>query len=210
MRVTRPYELPSMRAISALGVGAAIAVFTAIALLHLVRTVLHYGCEYLVGGEAGFGSWACADGIGYIFPGLSLLLPVFLVSVVGLVLMFALRAGWARRIVLVIGAIVPLTWAFIWTLGSAQLYVGRHPDSLGVWASAILPALSIALGGALVLAAGPIRSVRSDLIVLGLGMGLFVLAAALQPGPIPMFAISAGFGVAATRPMTLPNYVLTQ
>jgi len=51
--VKRPYELPSLRAISALGIGAGIAVLSATSLIHLIRTVLHYGCSYLVGGGGG-------------------------------------------------------------------------------------------------------------------------------------------------------------
>lgn len=186
-----------------------IAVVTAPALMHLVRAVLHYGCDFLVGGEAGDGSWACSDGIGYILPGVSLVVPVFLSAVLAVVLTFTLRGRAARRIVLGLGAVVPLAWAFTWTLAAAQLYVDRHPDSLGVWASAVLPALVIAVGGVVVLAVMPIRSALGDGIVLGVGLALFLAAAALQPGLIPILAVASAFGVAATRPMTTPEYVLT-
>ena len=199
-----------MRAVAALLLGATIAVVTATALMHLVRTVLHYGCDFLVGGEAGDGSWACADAIGYILPGVSLVVPVVLVAVTGVILTFGLRGRSARRIMLGLGAIAPLTWAFLWSLTAAQLYVDRHPDSLGVWVQAVLPALVVALGGVLVLVVTPIRSPLGDGIVLGVGLALCLTSVVLQPGLTPVLAVSAAFGVAATRPMTLPEYVLTQ
>ncbi|CDK00895.1 exported hypothetical protein [Microbacterium sp. C448] len=88
----RRYELPSMRAITALGLGATIATLSATTLMHLVQGVLHYGCEFLIGGEAGTGSWVCSDGIGYLLPGISLVVPIFLAAVLGTVVTFALYA----------------------------------------------------------------------------------------------------------------------
>lgn len=198
-----------MRAIISIALGATVAVLSAPFLMHLVKSVRHYGCEFLVGGEAGDGSWACSDGIGYVLPGVSLVVPVFLAAVVGAVLTFALRGFRARRTALGLSAVAPLAWAFVWTLMAAQQYVDHHPDSIGVWASAILPALLVSLGGVLVLALTPIRSAVGDGIVLGVGLALFLVAAALQPGLIPILAVSAAFAVASTRPMSMPNYVLT-
>lgn len=72
-----------MRAIASIAIGATVAVLSAPFLVHLVKTVLHCGCQFLVGGEAGDGSWVCSDGIGYFLPGVSLVVPVFLAAVVG-------------------------------------------------------------------------------------------------------------------------------
>lgn len=199
-----------MRAITALGLGATIATLSATTLMHLVQGVLHYGCEFLIGGEAGTGSWVCSDGIGYLLPGISLVVPVFLAAVLGTVVTFALRTRLARRIALGLSAVAPLAWAFVWTLSAAKLYVESHPDSIGVWASAVLPALLVSVGGVLVLAVTPIRSAVGDGTVLGVGLALFIVSAAMQPGLIPILAVSAAFGVAATRPMTTSMYVLTQ
>ena len=197
-----------MRAITSIATGGVVAVLSAIGLVHLIREVLHYGCEFLVGGEAGDGSWACSDGIGYILPGLSLAVPIFLSSVVGTIATFALRGRHARRVVLGLTAATPIAWAFVWTLMAAQQYVDQHPDSYGVWRSAVLPAVLVALIGVLVLAVTPIRSAAADHTVLSVGLVLLLVAAVLQPGLIPVLAVAAGFGAGATRPMTTPRYVL--
>jgi hypothetical protein len=199
-----------MRAITSIATGATVAVLSWPFLIHLIREVLHYGCEFLVGGEAGDGSWACADGIGYIMPGLGLTAPIFLASVVGLVATLTLRGPLARRIALGLSAAAPLAWAFVCTLFAARQYVSFHPDSMGVWMGSVVPALAVSAGGVLVLVVTRIRSARVDGIVIGVGLVLFVVAAALQPGLIPVLAVSAGFGVAATRPITTPHYVLAQ
>lgn len=199
-----------MRAIASIATGTTVAVLSAPFLVHLMKTVLHYGCQFLVGGEAGDGSWVCSDGIGYFLPGVSLVVPVFLAAVVGAVVTFALRDRRARRIALGLSAAAPLIWAFAWTLMAASQYADHHPDSMGVWATAVLPALLLSAGGVLVLAVTPIRSSVADGIVLGVGLALVLVAAALQPGLIPILAVSAGFGVAATHSMTVPAYVLTQ
>ena len=198
-----------MRAITALGLGATIATLPATLLIHLVQSVLHYGCEFLVGGEAATRSWACSDGIGYLLPGISLVVPIFLAAVLGTIVTFALRARLARRVALGLSAAAPLAWAFVWTLSVARFYLDRHPDSIGVWASAVLPALLISVGGVLVLVLTPVRSAVGDGMLLGTGFALFLVVAAVQPGLIPILAVSAAFAVASTRPISVPSYVLT-
>lgn len=196
----RAYDLPSMRALVSIAAGAIVAVLTFPFLMYLVRDVLHYGCELLVGGEAGEGTWACSDGIGYLLPGLSLVVPIFLAAVAGVVVSFALRNPRARRVSFGVSAIAPLAWAGGWTLLAADQHAGSHPDSFGVWATTVLPSLLVSAVAVAVLTAAPIRSVRVDLAPFVSGAGLLVLAAVLQPGLIPIMAVSGGFAVAATRP----------
>jgi len=140
---------------------------------------------------------------------------VFLAAVLGVVLTFTFRGQTARRIVFGLSAVAPLMWGSLWTFMAAHLHLDLHPDSLGVWASAVLPALLVALGGVFVLVVTPVRSAIGDGTVLAVGLGLCLTAVVLQPGLTPILAVSAAFGVAATRPTTLPvypprTYVLTQ
>lgn len=195
-----PYEPVSTLAVFALLVGTGLALPGMVVSLALIREVLHIGCTWLVGGEAGDGMWMCADGIGYIGPGLSFGGPLLLGVVAGTAVSLTQRTASRRRWAFAVAALFPLVWTAAWTILATEHHRTLHPDALGVWGRSIMPALLLAaLAVGVLVTAGRGRAASTALRV-SLGGALLFASLVVQPALLPVVSITSGFAVAATRP----------
>lgn len=167
----------------------------------MLREQLHVGCTYGTEGEA-TGAWMCADGIGYIFPGLSLLLASGLPVLIGLLIVLA-DVG-ERRLRLA------LTWlAFISLLlpiGALAIQTVYRVDPLpvgeswpGIWMMRIGIAALLATAGAVLLASArrpvprwiAVALLAGSLVQPGLlfavtACGALLLSARVSPAHLPV------------------------
>jgi hypothetical protein len=173
---------PSSAATGAfLGAGVAVAVVAGPLLLFLVRETFHYGCSWLVGGEAGNGSWTCSDGVGYIAPALGMPLPIAIALIGGAYSLLFLRRRVIRSRMLFFLALVPILSLAVMILYAAGTVARSYPDAYGDWTRLVLPAVVLCLLGTLVLLCLPILGERGGRAGLWAGVALFAVAVVAQP-----------------------------
>ncbi len=167
-------------------------------MMPLLREQLHVNCSWGMLGEAA-GSWMCADGIGYIVPGLGMLLGPALTLFVAAVLA-PFEIAWTPALLRTL-ALVPPLWAGVATAATA-LRVDELPSGqtwFGVWGAHAGSSVALALLGTLVIA---ISSVRGGMLAkagIALGSIFLLTAVALQPGLL--FAVAASVALLAVAPL---------
>lgn len=162
----------------------------------MLREQLHFACTYGTQGEAA-GSWWCADGIGYLLPGVGLVafagLPVLIALVVAI---FAPRARTAFTVL----AFVPMALLAAVLCGFTAFRTDALPAGEtwpGIWwASAGIAGLLALLGTvALVLPLPRIPHIPRIAAIVA-GVGLLLAALILQPG-LACAIIATGANLAA-------------
>lgn len=180
--------------------GGVLAAFFGAAVLGLVRETLHFNCSWDIGGEWGVdGSWACADGIGYLGVAVVLGGMSALLVVVGLIVAIS-RPSRGRSIVFLVLAAISIGWVCWWTFYAATSYSGPRPvgeTGWGLWAVIVLPSVILCTIGLLVGAVGALTLRRWSLVALRCGMGLMIVGTALQLGIGIATFVSAGMLAAA-------------
>ncbi len=155
--------------------GGVLAVFFGFWALGLVRETLHFNCSRGIGGESGpDGTWLCADGIGYLGVAVVLGGMSALLVVIGLLVSVARRSR-GRAVVFLILAAISIAWIGWWTYYAATFYSGPRPageTGLGLWATTVLPSLSVCTIGLLVGIAGALTLRRWSSLALWCGVGL--------------------------------------
>ncbi|MFY9714694.1 MAG: hypothetical protein WAK00_14600 [Microbacterium sp.] len=164
--------------------GGILALVLSTAAVDTLREGIHYGCSYGTMGEA-TGSWACADGIGYIFPGLGLLLGSGLSLLAGMIVALGDLACRTVRRILAALAFVPLIWT---TTVLATATLGRSdPLPTGetwgaVWLFTVgIPAL-VALLGTAMGSASALTRLPDNRILRMAALALLLAATLIQPG----------------------------
>lgn len=156
----------------------------------LLREGIHYACNYGTTGEAA-GAWMCADGIGYLLPGIALLATALLPALIGALIVFA--AG-ARTIVIALGVLsfIPVSAVALMT---AALTITRD-DPLpvdqtwpGVWAVTVGPSAALAVLGTALLAGARHGTHPASRMLMIVGGVLMLAGVIVQPGLA--FAIAA-------------------
>lgn len=108
-----PTEVRSARgpeAAAAVLFGGVLAVFFGFWALALVRETLHFNCSWGIGGEWGpYGTWVCADGIGYLGVAVVLGGMSALLVVTGLLVSVA-RPSRGRAVVFLMLAAISIAW----------------------------------------------------------------------------------------------------
>ncbi|MFJ6651562.1 hypothetical protein ACIQLJ_02060 [Microbacterium sp. NPDC091313] len=161
--------------------GGAFGIVLAGFALGLVRDQLHIGCTLGAPGTEGAGSWACQDGIGYLFAAIALGATCVFSAVAG-----ALIAGLVRRTQVAVPAlgsiaIVAAAAAIALTVQATAAWAGDG-DRSGYWLAAVGPSAltaGVSLVGAAVLAWAPRRLRQPGLYA---AAGVMALAALMQPG----------------------------
>lgn len=164
--------------------GGIVALVLSTAAVDTLREGIHYGCSYGTMGEA-TGSWMCADGIGYIFPGLGLLFGSGLSLLAGMIVVLGdLESRTVRRILAIL-AFVPLIWT---TTALSTATLGRSdPLPTGetwgaIWLFTVgVPAL-VALLGTAMGSASALTRLPDNRILRMAGFGLLLAATLIQPG----------------------------
>ena len=188
----RPLRIMALLAAGALGI-----VFSP-ASIGMLRTTLHVGCSYGAMGEA-VGSWACADGIGYIFYGVALLACSGVPLLVGLLVVMASGRP-SSRLVLRWLAAAPLilTGALL-----AALTLPRTDELpagvtwIGIWSAAVgVPLMVALLGTVCVAVADAAHGVPRRILLFG-GAALLLAAFIVQPGLGAAICAAGGLVAAA-------------
>lgn len=162
----------------------------------LLRNQLLVGCTYGTMGEAA-GSWSCGDGIGLIFPGLSLALPVGLTLLAAALVVFA-DGRFTTRI---LRALTPLPVVGVAALTVAMTLPRTDPLPFTpsgmmtwptIWWDALGPATTAATLGAVIagIGVGRVRNVWWTAATGG-GVALLVTGVVFQVGLLAAVAGSA-------------------
>lgn len=166
----------------------------------MLREQLHYGCSYGTMGEAA-GAWMCADGIGYIFPGLTLLFGAGLSLLIGLLVVLGVTRESTIRRVLTILAFAPLLWAVGWLSSVTLPRTDPVPEGetwLGIWLINLGISTMLAVVGATFAASVPAGAGRTTRL-LWITSGVFLLAASfVQPG-LALATVATGALLAGAR-----------
>ncbi|GEK85379.1 hypothetical protein [Microbacterium aerolatum] len=184
-------------------VGGFVALFTSLGAIGMLREQLHFGCSYGTEGEAA-GAWMCADGIGYIFPGLTLLFGSAVALLSGILVLLGARGESTRARTLTVLAFVPLLWSAGW-LGTVTLpRADPLPDGetwLSVWVINVGIGTLLAVAGATLAASAPVRRGRVSRL-LWIAAGTLLAAATIaQPGlAVATFAAASLFAAARLIP----------
>ncbi|MGX1934273.1 hypothetical protein [Microbacterium resistens] len=189
----RPLWVPVL-----LGAGTVLVPLLTVSGVDMLREELHLLCSFeRMGDEPG--SWYCADGIGYILPGLVVAAVVGLPVLAGLLLVLTLtrRRTTALRLLapLPVLAVTGLTAAMTVSRTDALPHGTTWP---GVWWSAVGLAAAIAVGGVL-LAAMTVRPMAAGTALtlrIAAGVGLLI-SVVVQVGLLAAVAASALLLVAA-------------
>jgi len=191
--------------------GMVLAVALAPILILPVREQLHVNCQYGTMGEAA-GSWMCADGIGYLMPGVGILVGSILALLLAL-LVVLLSARVAPRDAATTARILapaPVLWVGLVT-GATTLRSDPLPPQSSwpaLWWETVGMAVLISAAGAVLLALatttgaasrrsgadrGSGRGARRALPVVGAAIGAVLLVAGglLQPGLMHAVAASS-------------------
>lgn len=155
----------------------------------ILRDVLRYRCEHPGGG--GQGDWVCADGIGYLLPGLALLLVQLLVGAVALLaLARSHRSRAARRVLAACGggSILVTAWAIGIAGGTDAVEAAAFPVAVG-----LLAATAVTAGAAAIV----VDRARLAIALLASGAVLAVAAICVLPYLFSAAVLGAGACVAA-------------
>ncbi len=165
----------------------------------LFRDTFHYNCSWGIGGEWGADGWMCGDAIGYLMPAVRLGGMAALLLLVGVFVAMA-RTSIRRTVAFVVMAAVSLGWVAWWTYMGAVRDAGARPTGetgAGVWTDAVLPAVIVAIVGLMLGGIGCMTSYQWSPVVVWGGVGLTLVATAMQPGIGVGTVVSAGMLAAA-------------
>lgn len=167
-----------------LGGGVAAIAFGGAA-ISLVREQLHISCEVGQPGTEGYGTWMCADGIGYLWVAAALGAALFFAVLAGSLTAALVRPRRLACTILVALAAIATAWILGWTwYGSSELVwsVPRGTLSIDYWHAAVLPASIASAAGFLLALLGLLAGgTPARLLFVGATAGL-VVATILQPG----------------------------
>jgi hypothetical protein len=184
----------------AVALGGVLAILFAFASLGLVRETLHFNCSWGIGGEWGpSGTWACADGIGYVMVATALGGMSGVLLIVGLGISFV-RPSRSRSIAFLVLAAISLAWIGWFTFYTATAYAGPRPlgeSGAGMWVAMVIPGLTLGALGLLVGAVGVLRLRRGSTVALWAGVSVLGVATILQPGIGVATLVSTGMLAAA-------------
>ncbi|MGO1411021.1 MULTISPECIES: hypothetical protein [unclassified Microbacterium] len=180
-------SLVSPRAAAVLwsAVGGAAALVTAPGLIWLLRDRLHVRCSTGAPGTEGYGTWVCADGIGYILPGIAVGGGVMMLVVVAMIISGVVSRDRVRAVLLVVFAGAAMAWGNILiAYGSANLVHGRAAGISGIetWFDAMGVAVlcqAVSLASAI---ASFFVGARAARIAAWVAVVLACLGAVVQPG----------------------------
>ena len=193
-------------AVSIILAGAIGAVFLGAFTLLLVRGQLHIGCGAGQPGTEGDGAWMCADGIGYLWVGVTLGGMTMAVTLVGGLIAGLVRRERVARTLLVVFAAASAGWVLGWTwYGSSELVSAVPPGtrSIDYWFASVFPAAVACVMGIVSALVGLLPRGASARIFLGVGAVAMTVGTALQPGlainTLPAAGLLAAAAVRAPR-----------
>lgn len=183
-----------------LAVGGLLPSILSLGSVGMLREQLHYGCSYGTMGEAA-GAWMCADGIGYIFPGITLLFGAFLSLLTGLlVVLGAARESITRRTLTML-AFAPLLWALGWLSSVTLPRTDPLPHGetwLNIWLINLGISALLAVIGMTLAAFTPTNPGRPNRLLWIAGAVFLLAATFVQPG-LALATVTAGLLLAAAR-----------
>lgn len=180
--------------------GLVLSVLWSMTPITLLRDELHARCSYMVMGD-GPGSYACADGIGYLMPTALLLLSSLLASVAAgaIVCVAPLRDAASVSSVATVSAlcaVAPLACVLFVTWWMATTTF--PPSNSGVhWVEAMGPAAALLLVGSTLAVASAVAGRLAGGMLAALGAITAVVAAMAQPGVSVAVASATALLVAA-------------